>query len=173
MPVIMTRSTPKCAISEPVKGRQKHAEHVKLNDGRSAGEFMMVSHHRDRRCRHREDHDAVAGCRAEQRHQIFGLCHDGAPPSTASIVGLRSRFRNPQPKKHGRADHRDCRQQKERADIGLGEQMAAEPTQLGTGEGRDDAAAKNPGDGTRTEAIIRHFAGGEAIELGERLMGAD
>lgn len=135
---------------------------------------MMIAHHRDRGRRHRQDHDAIAGHGAEQRHEIGRLTHDGAPwPAMAAVLRRRALCWNSEADKRAGRCERDDREQQKGADIFGSEQRAAEAGQHRPGQRGDDAARQNERDRARTERLVGHLAGGEAIELGKGLIGPD
>jgi len=156
------------------EGRQEHAQHVELDHRRGGRKVMMVMDHGERGCRHRQDHDAVAGRRAEQGDQVSGLGHNGPQGSAQRrFTGIHFGGRNLQRQHDARAEHRDQRQQQERADIFRLHKRAAKPAEHRPGKSRDDATGQYQRDGAGPKGLIGDLAGGEAIELRECLVGPD
>ena len=154
--------------------RQEHAEHVQLDDRGGAGQLVVVMAHGDRRCRHREDHDPVARGGAEQRDEVAGLGDDLSPwPSLRRVDVVELGVRHPQPEQHGRADHRHDRQDHKRADVQRLQQGSTDTTQHRSEQRGDHAAGQHERDRARAEGVVGDFTSCEAVELSERLVGAD
>ena len=157
------------------EGRHEHAEHVPLDDEGGVADTVMVGDHGQRRRRHREDHHAVADRGAGERDDEGRLAHDLGERAGARRVRGHGRWRDletAEERHRGKAEDDD-------GDVGAGEggaraeKIARVVAEVRAGDGRDDASGEDERDGAALELGACDFRRGEAVELGEALVGAD
>ena len=103
---------------------------------------MIVVDHRNRRGRHRQNHDAVA-CRCpKQRDEIGRLRNDAPPrPGFGWLVCFRLQRWHAQPGQQARADHRHKSEKQKAADVLRLQQRTTQTAEHRSGERGDDAAS--------------------------------